>query len=90
MERFLEIFSRDEDWSRCRRNARRAGLMLFLHPKRDEDWVTGVRYDPDLFVFQPNCSFEGHTPMAWRRDFVEKVVALGGVPDLESLPGVTR
>jgi hypothetical protein len=91
--RFVDIFERCGDWSRSHRHARRAGLMIFLHPKKGYDWVTGVRWDPKLFVVQPRMneigtSFEGHSPMAWRRDFVEKVVALGFVPDLESLPSV--
>lgn len=93
IRKFVEIFDRDQDWSKSRRHARRAGLMIFLHPKKDEDWVTGVRWDPDLFVRQPalkecDTSFEGYSPMAWRKDFVEKVVALGCVPDLESMPSV--
>lgn len=93
MKKFVEIFNRDEDWSRCHKHARRAGLMIFLHPNNDKDWVTGVKWDPDLFVRQPRIDdgvgFEGHTPMAWRRDFVEKVVALGGVPNLEDYPSVS-
>lgn len=85
IDRFLEIFDRDQDWSRSRRHARRAGLMIFLHPKKDKDWVTGVRWDPALFVRQPMHKSE-NSPVAWRRDFVEKVVAMNGVPDLEQYP----
>lgn len=85
MERFLDIFEMCEGWGRSRGDARRAGLMIFLHPKKDQDWVTGVMWDPNLFIRQ-NEGFDGHCPMAWRRDFVEKVVALGYVPDLESYP----
>lgn len=92
MEKFVEIFNRDEDWSRSHRLARRAGIMIFLHPKKEEDWVTGVKWNPDLFVRQPRkgdrVGFEGHSPMAWKRDFVEKVVTLGCVPDLEDCPPV--
>ena len=89
IRKFVEIFNRDEDWSKSHRLARRAGIMIFLHPKKDHDWVTGVRWDPDLFVRQPRLdgvSFDGSTPMAWRKDFVEKVVALNGVPNLEEYP----
>jgi hypothetical protein len=88
MKRFVEIFDRDSDWSRSHMLARRAGLMIFLHPKKDHDWVTGVEYDPNIHVFQPagDPGFEGHVPMAWRRDFVETVVALGYVPNLEVYP----
>jgi hypothetical protein len=92
MQKFREIFHRDSDWSRSHKLARRAGIMIFLHPKKEYDWVTGVRWDPELFVRQPGAeiSFEGNNPMAWRRDFVEKVVALGFVPDLESLPAASH
>lgn len=94
IRKFVEIFCRDEDWSRSHRLARRAGLMIFLHPKKEYDWVTGVRWDPDLFVVQPrqenSVGFDGSTPMAWRRDFVEKVVALGCVPNLEEYPPVNE
>lgn len=91
IKKFVEIFGREGDWSKSHRFARRAGLMIFLHPKKDHDWVTGVRWDPDLFVVQPRMSdidagFDGHSPMAWRKDFVEKVVALGCVPNLEEYP----
>lgn len=90
VRKFVEIFNKDEDWSRSHRLARRAGIMIFLHPKKDHDWVTGVRWDPDLFVRQPianeSVAFDGSTPMAWRKDFVEKVVALNGVPNLEEYP----
>jgi hypothetical protein len=90
MRKFCEIFHRDSDWSRSHKMARRAGLMIFLHPRKDEDWVTGVRWDPELFVRQPggDVSFEGNDPMAWRRDFVEKVLMLGFVPDLGEYPPV--
>jgi hypothetical protein len=90
IKKFVEIFGREGDWSKSHRFARRAGIMIFLHPHKDHDWVTGVKYDPDLFVFQTpeGVGFDGHTPMAWRRDFVEKVVALGGVPNLEEYPSV--
>jgi len=92
MQKFREIFHRDSDWSRSHKLARRAGIMVFLHPKKEYDWVTGVRWDPELFVRQPGAeiSFESNNPMAWRRDFVEKVVALGFVPDLESLPAASH
>lgn len=94
IDRFVDIFNRDQDWSRSHRLARRAGLMIFLHPKKDEDWVTGVKWDPAVFVRQPKkgdpVGFDGHSPMAWRRDFVEKVVALGCVPDLEEYPPVNE
>ena len=95
IRKFVEIFNRDSDWSVCHRQARRAGLMIFLHPKKEYDWVTGVRWDPKLFVVQPSVGdmspgFDGHSPMAWRRDFVEKVVALGCVPDLEALPDAAK
>lgn len=60
--------------------------MIFLHPKKDHDWVTGVSWDPELFVRQYSYGFEGHSPMAWRRDFVEKVVALDCLPNLEDMP----
>lgn len=91
MKKFIEIFNRDSEWSRSHKMARRAGMMIFLHPNKDEDWVTGVKWDPELFVRQPGAdvSFDGSTPMAWRRDFVERVVALGFVPDLESFPKVS-
>lgn len=94
VRKFVEIFNRDEDWSRCHAQARRAGLMIFLHPKKDHDWVTGVRWDPEVFVRQPKMNelytgFEGHNPMAWRKDFVEKVVFLGYVPNLEDLPSLS-
>jgi len=90
MQKFREIFHRDSDWSRSHKMARRAGIMIFLHPRKDEDWVTGVRWDPELFVRQPGAdvSFEGNNPMAWRRDFVEKVLMLGFVPDLSAYPPV--
>lgn len=92
IKKFVDIFNRDSDWSRCHKEARRAGLMIFLHPKKDHDWVTGVRWDPELFVVQPrmdkSVGFDGSTPMAWRKDFVEKVVALGCVPNLEEYPSV--
>lgn len=94
ISKFVEIFNRDGDWSRSHKNARRAGLMIFLHPKKEYDWVTGVHWDPELFVLQPykgnGLAFDGHSPMAWRRDFVEKVVALGCVPDLEKYPPVNE
>ena len=88
VRKFVDIFNKDEDWSRSHRLARRAGIMIFLHPQKDRDWVTGVKYDPELFVFQlrEGVGFDGHTPMAWRRDFVEKVLALGCVPNLEEYP----
>jgi hypothetical protein len=90
MRKFVEIFHKDSDWSRSHKMARRAGIMIFLHPRKDEDWVTGVRWDPELFVRQPGGegSFEGYNPMAWRRDFVEKVLMLGFVPDLGEYPPV--
>lgn len=86
MRRFLDIFDRDEDWSRSRRHARRAGVMVFLHPRQGEDWVTGIKWDPDVFVRQPAHNGRATLPIAWRRDFVEKVVALGCVPNLEEMP----
>lgn len=86
IRKFLDIFDRDQDWSRSRRFARRAGVMVFLHPRQEEDWVTGVKWDPDVFVRQPAHEGNGTTPIAWRRDFVEKVVALGCVPNLEEMP----
>lgn len=90
MNKFVEIFNNNDDWSKSHRLARRAGLMIFLHPKKDHDWVTGVEYDPNIHVVQPkgDPGFDGHHPMAWRRDFVETVVALGYVPNLESYPPV--
>jgi len=86
MRRFMEIFNRDSDWSRSHKLARRAGLMIFLHPNKERDWATGVGWDPELFVRSPIYSGSSDSPMAWRRGFVEKVLALGFVPDLESLP----
>ena len=83
MLKFVEIFNRDSDWSRSHKLARRAGLMVFLHPNKKMDWVTGVRWDPRLFVRNPPIY---GLPMAWRRDFVERVLALGFVPDLDSMP----
>lgn len=85
MERFLEIFDKQQGWTVSRRHARRAGIMIFLHPKKEEDWVTGVEWDPELFIRQKD-GFDGHSPMAWRRDFVDKVVSLGYVPNLEEMP----
>jgi hypothetical protein len=92
MLKFRDIFHRDSDWSRSHKIARKVGLMIFLHPRKDEDWVTGVKWDPELYVRQPGAdvSYEGNNPMAWRRDFVEKVLALGFVPDLESYPPVSE
>jgi hypothetical protein len=91
MRKFVEIFARDNDWSRSHRLARRAGLMIFLRPKKDHDWLTGVFYDPEVHVIQPRFEphFEADTPMAWRRDFVERVVAMGCVPNLEDYPPVS-
>ena len=82
VRKFVEIFNRDSDWRTCHRQARRTGMMIFLHPRKYEDWVTGVKWDPKMFVLDR----EG--PMAWRRDFVEKVTSLGYVPNLEDMPGV--
>lgn len=93
MERFIKIMERDSDWDRSYKMARRAGLMIFLHPSEDKDWVTGVKWDPEVFVRQPfneGTSFEGYCPMAWRRDFVEKVLVLDSVPNLEEMPAVNN
>ena len=87
MERFLEIFDEQQSWSVSRRHARRTGVMIFLHPRKDRDWVTGVKWDPELFIRQKD-GFDGYSPMAWRRDFVEKVTSLGYVPNLDEMPSV--
>ncbi len=82
VRKFLDIFEREEYWERSRRHARSAGLMIVLNPYKDHDWLTGVRYDTNAFVTQSG------TCMAWRIDFVEKVIALDYVPNLEELPSV--
>ena len=82
IRKFLDIFERDQDWERSRRHARRAGLMIVLNPHRDHDWVTKIVYDPEIFIRQFNTGF------AWRIDFVERVLALDGVMNLEELPSV--
>lgn len=89
MRRFMEIFNKDSDWSRSHKMARRAGLMIFLHPNKERDWVTGVVWNPDLFVRSPTHRGSSEGPMAWRRDFVERALTLGFIPDLESLPKVS-
>lgn len=85
MRRFLKIFDDQNGWSVSRRHARRAGIMIFLYPDGVRDWLTGVRWDPEVFVLQRNESgLLG--PAAWRRDFVERVTSLGYVPNLEEMP----
>jgi len=97
VRKFVLIFMRPtyEEWTRSSVHARRAGLMLFLYPDRERDRVTGISWDPDLFVIQPKMNnlpseYNVKSPIAWRRDFVEKVVALNYVPNLEELPSVRR
>lgn len=91
MEKFIKIMDRDCDWDRCYKMARRAGIMIFLHPSQDRDWVTGVKWDSELFVRHPidgEMAFEGYCPIAWRRDFVEKVLVLDSVPNLAEMPPI--
>lgn len=82
MDRFMEVFGlTSHTWERSLRQARRTGMMVIVYPNCDEDRATRQRWDPEKYVRVNSTSC-----MAWRRDFVEKVLLLDCVPDLESMP----
>lgn len=94
MRKFVQIFCGGDDWDKSHKLARQAGLMVFLHPRKDEDCITGVKWDPESFIRQSSyegigIAFEGNHPIAWRRDFVERIVSLGYVPSLEGMSSLT-